>query len=77
MEEQYFVIYTNEDGDVSLWAHTKEELLSLYDDWANRKIPVNVGDRNYDLNADEGVYIIKGVQVTPRVERRVIEWNID
>ncbi len=76
MEETYFVI-RNSDGDTTVRAVTKEELLRDLDDGEYRdaftELP-NDPDTNY---WGEGVLIIKGRMVSPRAERVVTKYDID
>lgn len=76
MEETYFVI-RNSDGDTTVRAVTKEELLRDLDDGEYRdaftELP-NDPDTNY---WGEGVLIIKGRMVSPRAEQVVTKYDID
>lgn len=76
MEETYFVI-RNSDGDTTVRAVTKEELLRDLNDGEYRdaftELP-NDPDTNY---WGEGVLIIKGKMVSPRAEQVVTKYDID
>ena len=76
MEETYFVI-RNSDGDTTVRAVTKEELLHDLNDGEYRdaftELP-NDPDTNY---WGEGVLIIKGKMVSPRAEQVVTKYDID
>jgi hypothetical protein len=76
MKETYFVI-RNSDGDTTVRAVSKEELLRDIEDGEYgdvfTELP-NDPDTNY---WGEGVLIIKGKMVSPKAEQVVTKYNIE
>lgn len=73
----YYVICTNEDGEVSMTVLDRDTLLAHLKESYWGKLPVRkLGPGNYDLDADAGVVIIAGESVVPRPKEIVTEWDI-
>jgi len=76
MENTYFVI-RNSDGDTTVRACSKEQLLRDIEDgdygYVLTKLPENP-DTNY---WGEGVLIIKGSVVAPKAEKVVTKYSIE
>ena len=76
MEETYFII-RNSDGDTTVRAVTKEELLRDLEDGEYRNVLTelpNEPDTNY---WGEDVLIIKGKLVAPKAEQVITKYNIE
>lgn len=80
----YYVIYTSDDGESSLSALTKEELLATLTpngespaDIPADKVHSKVEKQHTDLQAKEGFFIIKGKLVVPKPVEKVIRFEVD
>jgi len=76
MKETYFII-RNSDGDTTVRAVSKEELLRDIEDGEYKDVFTelpNDPDTNY---WGEGVLIIKGKMVQPKAETVVTKYNIE
>lgn len=81
----YFIIYTSEDGDVSLEAVTQEEVLkrvtpdedgyTYYGPQA--EIHSHMAAGGVDLQCGSGVYILKGQLVVPLPKEVVTKFEIE
>lgn len=81
--EQYFLIYTNEDGEARVLKMSKQELQDAMGDpelkgWLKGENAFNDKDFN-DATAywGENFLIIKGSIVTPKPVQKIIEWEIE
>ncbi len=81
----YFLVTTDEDGDVSLETVNKEELLRRLTPDADgyAELPAksvrfepSTGDCGHDLQAKSGTFIIKGELVTPKPVEVVTAFEI-
>lgn len=76
LTDQYFVVQTNDDGDVSLSVHTKTDLLGRLAEGYWSHIKSQIRDQS-DLSAEVGTFIIKGKLVSPQPKQVVQMWEID
>jgi hypothetical protein len=79
MKETYFVI-RNSDGDTTVNAVSKEELLKQIEDGEFGKEGKNIVSSIPDHNTNywgDGVIIIKGKMVVPRGEFVITKFNIE
>jgi hypothetical protein len=78
MKEQYFLITTNEDGDVSLRIYDDEERLQEQFDVEETGEELHHkiwDDEDEDLSASTGHIIIRGKLVTPKPVEIVRGWD--
>jgi len=76
MKETYFII-RNSDGDTTVRAVSKEELLRDMEDGEYKNVLSELPN-NPDTNYwGEGVLIIKGKMVQPKAETVVTKYNIE
>ncbi len=77
--DNYIVIYTSEDGDVSLQFLDKIELLEglKEDEWGSTEIRNMKDYGTVDLGAKAGLYIIKGKFVNPVPKEVIKKWDIE
>lgn len=80
--EQYFLIYTNDDGEARVLQMNKTELQDAMGDpertgWLKGENAFN--DKNFNEATaywGDAFLIIKGTIVTPKPVQRIIEWEI-
>jgi hypothetical protein len=71
----YFVIYSSEDGEVSVERLSKEDLEKRLNEnyWGDKPKFLSESD---DLAYNAGLMIIKGELVTPQPKKVVEEWDV-
>jgi hypothetical protein len=85
MSDKYFVIYSSEDGDVSIEAMDKQQLMESispdatgYSEMRPDEIKNSIDRDRVNLQEDGvGYYIIKGSLVTPKPVTTVTKYEID
>lgn len=75
MKEMYFVI-RNSDGDTTVRAYTKEELLQEIEDGDYRDVLTELPDMDTNYWGEQ-VLIIKGKMVNPIAEEVITKYNIE
>jgi len=75
MKETYFVI-RNSDGDTTVRAYSKEELLREIEDGEFREVLTELPDMDTNYWGEQ-VLIIKGKMVNPIAEQVITKYNIE
>lgn len=85
-KEQYFIIEINEDGEVSVYANTAEDMAKLIninlEEDLDAEIDANECNETIPEDADpncweKSILIIKGKVVAPRPVAKVLKYEID
>ena len=79
MGQLYFVLYTNEDGDVRLEALDRKTLLNrLKENYWGEAPSIRVLEEGQivDVREKNGLYIIAGEAIIPRPKKVVEEWDV-